>query len=168
MFSKCLLPAFLFLSFTYSIDVSTPRSPDCEISASCFHSQKCQPPFQTITVTPKDSKVTSNCSIVTGGKVQDMTWQDLEKNLSASKTGLFLQQIDSKYGNESCRCFSIQYASKYFLSLPLLNLCWSKKHVAIFLSLVTWIIDAESNEGLLTFQRRFQFSLSTLYGKSNR
>ena len=119
-FSKCLLPAFLFLSFTYSIDVSSPRSPDCEISASCFHSQKCQPPFQTITVKPKDSKVTSNCSIVTGGKVQDLTWQDLEKNISASN-GLFLQQIDSKDGNKSCRCFSIQYASKYFLSLPFLN-----------------------------------------------
>ena len=132
MFSKCLLPAFLFHSFTYSIDVSTPRSPDCEISASCFHSQKCQPPFQTITVTPKDSKVTSNCSIVTGGKVQDMTWQDLEKILNASKTGLFLQQIDSKDGNESCRCFSIQYASKYFLSLPLFEFTMKQKTCGIF------------------------------------
>ena len=130
MFSKCLLPAFLFLSFTYSIDVSTPRSPDCEISASCFHSQKCQPPFQTITVTPKDSKVTSNCSIVTGGKVQDMTWQDLKKILNASK-GLFLQQIDSKDGNESCRCFSIQYASKYFLSLPLFEFMMKQKTCGI-------------------------------------
>ena len=136
MFSKCLLPAFLFLSFTYSIDVSTPRSPDCEISASCFHSQKCQPPFQTITVTPKDSKVTSNCSIVTGGKVQDMTWQDLKKILNASK-GLFLQQIDSKDGNESCRCFSIQYASKYFLSLPLFEFMMKQKTCGNFLSLVT-------------------------------
>ena len=136
MFSKCLLPAFLFLSFTYSIDVSTPRSPDCEISASCFHSQKCQPPFQTITVTPKDSKVTSNCSIVTGGKVQDMTWQDLEKILKASK-GLFLQQIDSKDGNKSCRCFSIQYASKYFLSLPLFEFMMKQKTCGNFLSLVT-------------------------------
>ena len=158
MFSKCLLPAFLFHSFTYSIDVSTPRSPDCEISASCFHSQKCQPPFQTITVTPKDSKVTSNCSIVTGGKVQDTTWQDLKKILNASK-GLFLQQIDSKDGNESCRCFSIQYASKYFLSLPLFEFMMKQKTCGNFLSLVTWIIDAESNEGPLTFQRRFQFSL---------
>ena len=136
MFSKCLLPAFLFHSFTYSIDVSTPRSPDCEISASCFHSQKCQPPFQTITVTPKDSKVTSNCSIVTGGKVQDMTWQDLKKILNASK-GLFLQQIDSKDGNESCRCFSIQYASKYFLSLPLFEFMMKQKTCGNFLSLVT-------------------------------
>ena len=131
MFSKCLLPAFLFLSFTYSIDVSTPRSPDCEISASCFHSQKCQRPFQTITVTPKDSKVTSNCSIVTGGKVQDMTWQDLEKNISASK-GLFLQQIDSQDGNKSCRCFSIQQASKYFLSLPLFEFMMKQKTCGIF------------------------------------
>ena len=131
MFSKCLLPAFLFHSFTYSIDVSTPRSPDCEISASCFHSQKCQPPFQTITVTPKDSKVTSNCSIVTGGKVQDMTWQDLEKIISASN-GLFLQQIDSQDGNESCRCFSIQYASKYFLSLPLFEFMMKQKTCGIF------------------------------------
>ena len=135
MFSKCLLPAFLFHSFTYSIDLSTPRSPDCEISASCFHSQKCQPPFQTITVTPKDSKVTSNCSIVTGGKVQDMTWQDLKKILNASK-GLFLQQIDSKDGNESCRCFSIQYASKYFLSLPLFEFMMKQKNMWHFFCLM--------------------------------
>ena len=129
MFSKCLLPVSLFLSFTYSTDV--PRGPGCEICASCFYSQKCKPPFQTITVTPKDSKVTSNCSIVTGGKVQDMTWQDLKKILNASK-GLFLQQIDSKDGNESCRCFSIQYASKYFLSLPLFEFMMKQKTCGIF------------------------------------
>lgn len=127
----------LFISFfTYSIDVSTTRSPDCEISASCFHSQKCQRPFQTITVTPKDSKVTYNCSIVTGGKVQNMTWQYLEKILNASN-GLFLQQIDSKDGNESCRCSSIQYASKYFLSLPLFEFMMKQKTCGSFLSLVT-------------------------------
>ena len=127
-----------FLPFYFCLlDVSSPRNPDCEISASCFHSLKCQPPFQTITVTPKDSKVTSNCSIVTGGKVRDMTWQDLEKILNASKTGLFLQQIDSKDGNESCRCFSIQYASKYFLSLPLFEFMMKQKTCGNFLSLVT-------------------------------
>ena len=131
MFSKCLLPAFLFLSFTYSIDVSTPRSPDCEISASCLHSQKCQQPFQTITVTPKDSKVTFNCPIVSGGKIQNMTWQDLEKILNASN-GLFLQQIDSKDGNGSCRCFSIQHASKYFLSLPLFDFMMKQNTCGIF------------------------------------
>ena len=118
---------FPFYSFLfYAIDVSPTGNLDCEISA-----QKCQPPFQTITVTPKDSKVTSNCSIVTGGKVQDMTWQDLKKILNASK-GLFLQQIDSKDGNESCRCFSIQYASKYFLSLPLFEFMMKQKTCGIF------------------------------------
>ena len=106
MFSKCLLPAFLFLSFTYSMDVSTPRSPDCEISASCFHSQKCQPPFQTITVTPKDYKVTSNCSILTGGKVQDMTWQDLEKILNASKK-MEMSHVDVFLYNTQVSIFSL-------------------------------------------------------------
>ena len=119
MFSKCLLPVSLFLSFTYSTDV--PRGPGCEICASCFYSQKCKPPFQTITVTPKDSKVTSNCSIETGGKVQDMTWHDIEKHLNASDAGLFLQQIDSKNRSHQPReCFSIKYASEYVLLLPCL------------------------------------------------
>ena len=88
---------------------------DCEISA-----QKCQPPFQTITVTPKDSKVTLNCSIKNGGKVQDMTWQDLEKHLNASDGGLFLLQIDSKNRSQPRECFSIKYASEYVLFLPCL------------------------------------------------
>ena len=84
---------------------------DCEISA-----QKCEPPLETKTrtVTPKDSKVTFNCSIKNGGKVQDMTWQDLERNLSANN-GLFLHQSNSKDKNLSRECFSIKYASKYVL-----------------------------------------------------
>ena len=101
---------FPFYSFLfYAIDVSPTGNLDCEISA-----QKCQPPFQTITVTPKDSKVTLNCSIKNGGKVQDMTWQDLEKHLSANN-GLFLHQNNSKDKNLSRECFSIKYASKYVL-----------------------------------------------------
>ena len=84
---------------------------DCEISA-----QKCQRPLETKTrtVTPKDSRVTFNCSIKNGGKVQDMTWQDLEKHLSANN-GLFLHQNNSKDKNLSRECFSIKYTSKYVL-----------------------------------------------------
>ena len=90
---------------------------DCEISAG-----KCQPPLETKTrtVTPKDSKVNLNCSIKNGGKVQDMTWQYLEKHLNASDAGLFLQQIDSKNGSQPRECFSIKYASEYVLLLPCL------------------------------------------------
>ena len=107
---------FSFYSFLiYVIDVSPTGNLDCEISA-----QKCQPPFQTITVTPKDSKVTLNCSIKNGGKVQEMTWQNLEKHLNASKTGLFLQQIDSKNRSQPRECFSIKYASEYVLLFPCL------------------------------------------------
>ena len=93
----------------YVIDVSPTGTLDCEISA-----QKCQPPLETKTrtVTPKDSKVTFNCSIKNGGKVQDMTWQDLERNLSANN-GLFLHQNNAKDKNLSRECFSIKYASKY-------------------------------------------------------
>ena len=103
---------FPFYSFLfYAIDVSPTGTLDCEISA-----QKCQPPLETKTrtVTPKDHKVTFNCSIKNGGKVQDMTWQDLERNLSANN-GLFLHQNNAKDKNLSRECFSIKYASKYVL-----------------------------------------------------
>ena len=150
MFSKCLLPVSLFLSFTYSTDV--PRGPGCEICASCFYSQKCKPPFQTITVTPKDSKVTSNCSIETDGKVQDMTWHDLEKHLNASDAGLFLQQIDSKNRSHQLReCFSIKYASEYVLLLPCLYQIDGEKNIimrpSVFLCVLffKWIITHPMN-----------------------
>ena len=116
-FLNVFFQPFLFLSFTYSIDV--PGGLGCEICASRLHSQKCQPPFQTITVTPKDYKVTLNCSIETGGKVPGMTWQDLEKHLNASDAGLFLQ-VDSKNRSQPRECFSIKYASEYVLLLPCL------------------------------------------------
>ena len=87
---------------------------NCEIAA-----QTCQPPFQTITVTLKDSKVTLKCSIKTGGNVQDLTWQGLERNLRAS-IGLYLLQNFSADVNQSRGCFSIKYASEHFLLFPLL------------------------------------------------
>ena len=99
---------------------------DCEISA-----QKCQPPLEskTRTVTPKDSKVNLNCSIKNGGKVQDMTWQYLEKHLNASDAGLFLQQIDSKNRSQPRECFSIKYASEYVLLLPCLYQIDGEKNI---------------------------------------
>jgi len=102
---------FPFCSFVfYAIDVSPIGSLDCEISA-----QKCQPPLETKTRTvTKHSKVNFNCSIKNGEKVQDMTWQDLERNLTANN-GLFLHQNNSKDKNLSRECFSIKYASKYVL-----------------------------------------------------
>ena len=87
---------------------------DCEITE-----QTCQPPFQTITVTPKDSKVTLKCWIKTGGNVQDMTWRFLERNLRASK-GLYLLENYSTDVNQSRGCFAIKYASEHFLLFPLL------------------------------------------------
>ena len=117
---------FPFYSFLfYAIDVSTTGNLDCEISA-----QKCQPPFQTITVTPKQSKVTLNCSIKNGGKVQDMTWQHLEKHLNASSdAGLFSQHIDSKNRSQPRECFSIKYASEYVLLLPCLYQIDGEKNI---------------------------------------
>ena len=100
--------------FFFSIGVSPTRGMNCEITA-----QTCQPPFQTITVTPRDSKVTLKCSIKTGGNVQDMTWQSLERNLGASK-GLYLLQNYWTDVNQSRGCFSIKYASEHFLLFPLL------------------------------------------------
>ena len=105
---------FLAFFFFFSIGVSPTRGMNCEISA-----QTCQPPFQTITVTPRDSKVTLKCSIKTGGNVQDLTWQGLERNLNAIK-GLYLLQNYSTDVNQSRGCFSIKYASEHFLFFPLL------------------------------------------------
>ena len=104
---------FSLFPFFFSIGVSPTRGMNCEITA-----QTCQPPFQTITVTPRDSKVTLKCSIKTGGNVQDLTWQSLERNLNASK-GLYLLQNCSTDVNQSRGCFSIKYASEYFLLFPL-------------------------------------------------
>ena len=98
--------------------MSSKRRPDCEISTSCSQSQKCPFTSQRRTVTPKDSNITLNCSIKTGEKVQDMTWQELEKHL-ITRNGLFVQQIDSTDGKTSCGCFPIKYASEYFLPLSL-------------------------------------------------
>ena len=107
--------------------MSTTGNLDCEISA-----QKCQAPFQTITVTPKHSKVTLNCSIKNGGKVQDMTWQHLEKHLNASSdAGLFLQHIDSKNRSQPRDCFSIKYAGEYVLLLPCLYYIDGEKNIII-------------------------------------
>ena len=138
---------FPFYSFLfYAIDVSPTGNLDCEISA-----QKCQPPFQTITVTPKDSKVNLNCSIKNGGKVQDMTWQDLEKHLNASDAGLFLQYIDSKNRSQPRECFSIKYASEYVLLLPWLYQIDGEKNIIIRPSvffcvlLFKWIITHPMN-----------------------
>ena len=103
----------LFLLF-FSIGVSPTRGMNCEITA-----QTCQPPFQTITVTPRDSKVTLKCLIKTGGNVQDLTWQGLERNFRASE-GLYLLQNYSTDVNQSRGCFSIKYASEHFLLFPLL------------------------------------------------
>ena len=105
---------FPVVFFFFSIGVSPTRGMNCEITA-----QTCQPPFQTITVTPKDSKVTLKCSIKTGGNVQDLTWQGLERNLRASK-GLYLLQNYSTDVNQSRGCFSIKYAGEHVLLFPLL------------------------------------------------
>ena len=110
-FSCSIFRLFLFF---FSIGVSPTRGMNCEITA-----QTCQPPFQTITVTPKDSKVTLKCWIKTGGNVQDMTWRFLERNFRASK-GLYLLQNYSTDVNQSRGCFSIKYASEHFLLFPLL------------------------------------------------
>ena len=111
----------------FSIGVSPTRGMNCEITA-----QTCQSPFQTITVTPRDSKVTLYCSIKTGGKLQDMTWQDLERNLNASK-GLYLLQSYSTDVDQSRGCFSIKYASEHFLLFPLL-------YFIVYIKTSWWII----------------------------
>ena len=129
---------FPFYSFLfYAIDVSPTGTLDCEISA-----QKCQPPLETKTrtVTPKDSKVTFNCSIKNGGKVQDMTWQYLEKHLNASNAGLFVQQIDSKNRSQPRECFSIKYASEYVLLLPCLYYIDGEKNIIMRPSILLCVL----------------------------
>ena len=111
---------FLSLFFFHTIDIVPQRILHCEIVASCSQSRKCQSSNRTTIVRPED-KVTLNCSIETGGKVQDMTWQDLEKNLGA-RNGLFVQQIDSSDGRQSCECYSIKYPCEWFLPFS----CWNR------------------------------------------
>ena len=118
-----LFSRFLF----FPIGVLPTRGMNCEITA-----QTCQPPFQTITVTPKDSKVTLKCWIKTGGNVQDLTWQGLERNLNASK-GLYLLQNYSTDVNQSRGCFSIKHASEHFLLFPLL-------YFMVYIKTSWWII----------------------------
>ena len=100
--------------FFVSIGVSPTRGINCKITP-----QACQPPFQTITVMPKDSKVTLKCSIKTGRNVQDFTWQGLEIILGAIE-GLYVRQHYLTDVNQPHGCFSIKYASEHFLLFPLL------------------------------------------------
>ena len=110
---------FLSLFFFHTIDIVPQRILHCEIVASCSQSRKCQSSNRTKVVRATDNiNVTLNCPIKTD--YQDMTWQDLEKNLSA-RNGLFVQQIDSSDGRQSCECYSIKYTSEWFLPFSYWN-----------------------------------------------
>ena len=87
---------------------------NCEVTA-----QTCQPPFETITVTPKDSKVTLKCSIKTGGNVQDLTWQGVEETSGPVKVYTYYKTIRRMYISH-VDVFLIKYASEHFLLFPLL------------------------------------------------
>ncbi|KAJ7386699.1 hypothetical protein OS493_006710 [Desmophyllum pertusum] len=79
---------------------------ECEIRSSCFPSSGC---LQTKprTVDP-GSNITLNCSIVTGGLVQGITWEKAKQQLNSSD--LVLQQsYSTNNGKFPCQCTAINF-----------------------------------------------------------
>ncbi|KAJ7386672.1 hypothetical protein OS493_006678 [Desmophyllum pertusum] len=77
----------------------------CEIRSSCFPSSGCQD-TKPMTVDP-DSNIILNCSIVTGGLAQGMTWAQAKQRVenSTGSLDLVLQQYNSTKNNETCLCY---------------------------------------------------------------
>ncbi|XP_078356349.1 uncharacterized protein LOC144641185, partial [Oculina patagonica] len=105
--SRCLF-AMLFVIF--HTDASSSTDMKCEIKSSCSPSV-CQQTNQ-MTVDP-GSNITLNCSIITGGLVQGMTWNralERVKNSSGS-SNLVLQQSNTTKNSDkmSCRCTNIKF-----------------------------------------------------------
>lgn len=106
----------------YSTDASFAMNTKCEIKSSCSLSG-CRLPEHSdpMTVVP-GSKITLNCTIITGGLARDMTWglalERLKNSTGLSK--LVLEQSNSTKGGGkySCRCIAIKFTRKCFLIQP--------------------------------------------------
>ena len=101
--------------FLHLTDVSSATEMECEIRSSCFPSSVC---LQTkpMTVDP-GSNITLDCSIVTGGLVEGITWEQAKQRVekSTGSSDLVLQQYNSKNnGNYPCKCTAIHFPRKCF------------------------------------------------------
>ncbi|KAL9967131.1 hypothetical protein ACROYT_G025303 [Oculina patagonica] len=112
-FKLCLVKYFLLCSLSLLMiqDASSSTDMKCEIKSSCSPSV-CQQTNQ-MTVDP-GSNITLNCSIITGGLVQGMTWNralERVKNSSGS-SNLVLQHWNTTKNSDkmSCRCTNIKFA----------------------------------------------------------
>ncbi|KAJ7386689.1 hypothetical protein OS493_006698 [Desmophyllum pertusum] len=111
-FQLCLLKYFLVCSLSLLIiqDVTSATNMECEIRSSCFPSSGCLHTKPMI-VDP-GSNITLNCSIVTGGLVQGITWEQAKQRVqkSTGSSDLVLQQSNStNNGNYSCQCTAINF-----------------------------------------------------------
>ena len=111
----CMVSKMSFF-YLHSTDASSATDMHCEIKSSCFSSvcEKTNP----MTVFP-GSNVSLNCSIVTEGLAQGMTWnQMLERiNNTTALPNLILQRSSSSTnsGKHSCQCTTIKFTSRCFL-----------------------------------------------------
>ncbi|KAJ7386665.1 hypothetical protein OS493_006670 [Desmophyllum pertusum] len=107
-FQLGLMKYFLLCSLSLLIiqDVSSATDMECEIRSSCFPSSGCL--HNKPMIVDPGSNITLNCSIVTGGLVQGITWEKA-KNITGS-SDLVLQQSNSKNnGKFPCQCTAINF-----------------------------------------------------------
>ena len=86
--------------------MSSAKSLDCEIRASCSESRERQ--FTNQTTVDPGSNVTLNCSIMNGGVAQGMTWTQVKQRINAND-GLVFRQINSTTEKNPCRCINFTH-----------------------------------------------------------
>ena len=111
----CMLSKMSFL-YLHSTDASTVTDRNCEIKSSCL-SSVCEQ-TNPMTVFP-GSNVTLNCSIVTEGLAQGMTWNQMLEQVRPNITGLpnlILERsnLTTNSRKHPCQCTSIHFTSRCF------------------------------------------------------
>ena len=131
--SKCLS----FIS--HSTDASSTTGMKCEIKSTCS-SSVCQQ-TNPMTVFP-GSNVTLNCSIVSEGLIQGMTWKQTSDRVK-DNTGLpnlILERSNSttNSGKRSCQCTTINFTRRcFFIIHPWylkLKITTQNKQLSLYLS----------------------------------
>ena len=129
----------MILHFLHSTDGSCATDAKCEIHSSCSLSE-CQY-TNPMTVDP-GSNITLNCSSITGGLVQGMTWNQILERVKTSTglSNLVLEQSTptTSSGKFSCQCTDIKFTRKCFLRLFLL--LQTQIRICLFTSEVDFIM----------------------------
>ncbi|KAJ7386698.1 hypothetical protein OS493_006709 [Desmophyllum pertusum] len=110
-FLVCSLSLLIIQDVSSATDVMK-----CEIRSSCFASSGCLH-TKPMTVVP-GSNITLNCSIVTGGLVQGITWEQAKQRVekSTGSSDLVLQQSNSTKNSEKmpCLCTNITFTLSWY------------------------------------------------------